>query len=172
MTSANQVVAGIDIGGTNTIIGLVTPGGEVVQISSMPTRAFSSPENLADIVSAEIKKMLHSAQTLIGIGIGAPNGNFHNGTVEYAPNLNWKGVVPLVKLFQERNNCQVRLTNDANAAALGEMLFGAAKGMKDFLFITLGTGLGSALVVNGEMVYGHDGFAGEDRKSTRLNSSH
>ena len=83
MTSANQVVAGIDIGGTNTIIGLVTPGGEVVQISSMPTRAFSSPENLADIVSAEIKKMLHSAQTLIGIGIGAPNGNFHNGTVEY-----------------------------------------------------------------------------------------
>lgn len=161
MTSANQVVAGIDIGGTNTVIGLVTRKGQIVGLTSMPTKTFCDPENLTEIVSLEIRKMLLPNHSLVGIGIGAPNGNFHTGTIEYAPNLNWKGIVPLAKLFEERNKCTVRLTNDANAAALGEMLFGAAKGIKNFLFITLGTGLGSALVVNGEMVYGHDGFAGE-----------
>jgi glucokinase len=161
MSSAIQVAAGIDIGGTNTVVGLVTREGEVLGLSAIPTKSFSGPENLSEVVSEEIKKMLLPNYSLQGIGIGAPNGNFHNGTIEYAPNLKWKGIVPLAKYFSERNNCLVRLTNDANAAALGEMIFGAAKGMKNFLFITLGTGLGSALVVNGEMVYGHDGFAGE-----------
>ena len=98
---------------------------------------------------------------LAGIGIGAPNGNYFKGTIEFAPNLKWEGIIPLAQLFSEKLNCKTILTNDANAAAIGEMIFGGAKGMKDFIFITLGTGLGSGIVANGEMIYGHDSFAGE-----------
>src|SRR6202000_1981174 len=96
-----------------------------------------------------------------GIGVGAPHGNFYSGTVEYAPNLPWKGTIPLPKLTQNKFQLQPILTNDANAAAIGEMMYGAAKGMKDFIMITLGTGVGSGIVANGKLIYGHDGFAGE-----------
>jgi len=98
---------------------------------------------------------------MIGVGVGAPNGNFYSGTIEYAPNLPWKGIIPLAKLMSEKFKLPVTLTNDANAAAIGEMMYGAAKGMKDFIMITLGTGVGSGIVANGQLIYGHDGFAGE-----------
>lgn len=96
-----------------------------------------------------------------GIGVGAPNGNYYTGTIEYAPNLPWKGIIPLAKLIEEKFGLPVTLTNDANAAAIGEMMYGAAKGMNDFIMITLGTGVGSGIVANGKLIYGHDGFAGE-----------
>jgi glucokinase len=96
-----------------------------------------------------------------GIGVGAPNGNVYTGTIEYAPNLPWKGIIPLAKLIQDKFKLPVKLTNDANAAAVGEMTYGAAKGMKDFILIALGTGVGSGIVANGELIYGHDGMAGE-----------
>ncbi len=157
-----QVAAGIDIGGTNTAFGLVDEKGNILHRDSIPTTDFPEPEGLISEVS---KRILDTAAKrklrLIGAGIGAPNGNFHYGTIEFAPNLNWKDVVPVARFFNEKLNCRAVLTNDANAAAIGEMIFGAAGGMKDFLFITLGTGVGSGIVVNGEVVYGHDGFAGE-----------
>ena len=155
------VAAGIDIGGTNTVFGLVDEEGKLLKRDSVPTKSFTEANELVDFVSDKLHKLLSPEQELMGIGVGAPNGNFYKGTIEFAPNLKWKGVVPLAELFEKKTNCKVVITNDANAAAMGELLFGAAKGMKNFLFITLGTGLGSGIVVNGEVVYGHDGFAGE-----------
>ncbi|MBN8696007.1 MAG: ROK family protein [Bacteroidetes bacterium] len=159
-----EIVAGIDIGGTNTVFGLVDKEGKLLVKESIPTGHFPIPEDLAAVVSEHIKKALlpfKNEYKLSGVGIGAPNGNYFKGTIEFAPNLKWQGVVPLAQLFEERLGVRTLLTNDANAAALGEMIFGGAKGMKDFLFITLGTGLGSGIVSNGEMIYGHDSFAGE-----------
>ena len=156
-----KVVAGIDIGGTNTVFGLVNSDGVILAQDHVPTSQFEHADSLAEEVGKKMLKLLGQQYTLMGTGIGAPNANYFKGTVEQAPNLNWKGVVPLSGIFENILHCPVKLTNDANAAALGEMTFGAAKGIKDFLFITLGTGLGSGIVVNGEMVYGHDGFAGE-----------
>ena len=166
-----ELVAAIDIGGTNTAIGLVDREGKIFAKSAISTTAFPDPKELVDAAAKKISGLLASAATeygwasadipLSGIGIGAPNGNYFNGTIEFAPNLKWKGVVPLARLFTERMNIKAVLTNDANAAALGEMYFGGAKWMKDFIFVTLGTGLGSGIVVDGRLVYGHDGFAGE-----------
>jgi len=158
-----QLVAGIDIGGTNTSFGLVNANGELVFKESVPTEHFPIPEDLVAVVCEHIKRAVLSFQNfeLLGAGIGAPNGNYFKGTIEFAPNLKWYGIIPLAKLFEERLGVKTSLTNDANAAAIGEMMFGAAKGMKDFIFITLGTGLGSGIVSNGELVYGHDSFAGE-----------
>lgn len=160
-----QLVAGIDIGGTNTVFGLVDAFGEIVFKKTIRTEDFAVPEDLVSVVSEGIEKSLFELTSgkceLVGVGIGAPNGNYFNGTIEFAPNLKWKGIIPLAKMFSDRLSCKAILTNDANAAAMGEMIFGGAKRMKDFIFITLGTGLGSGIVVNGEMVYGHDGFAGE-----------
>lgn len=159
-----KLVAAIDIGGTNTVFGLVDINGTILLKETVATEHFPIPEDLVAVVCEHIKKaMLQFSNTheLVGIGIGAPNGNYFNGTIEFAPNLKWKGVVPLAKLFSERLNVTTVLTNDANAAAIGEMMFGAAKGMKDFIFITLGTGLGSGIVANGELILGHDSFAGE-----------
>jgi glucokinase len=159
-----QLVAAIDLGGTNTVFGLVDREGHIILKESIPTAHFQIPEDMAAVVSEHIKLAMEKyagAYELVGVGIGAPNGNYYKGTIEYAPNLVWQGIVPLAKLFTEKLNVKTVLTNDANAAALGEMMFGGAKGMKDFIFITLGTGLGSGIVTNGEMVLGHDGFAGE-----------
>jgi glucokinase len=159
-----KLVVGIDIGGTNTVLGLVNSKGEILAKSTVPTENFPVPEHLVAIICEEIKKVFSafsSKYELAGIGVGAPNGNFFKGTIEFAPNLRWEGVVPLAKFFQDRIGLKTLLTNDANAAALGEMIFGGARGMKDFIFITLGTGLGSGIVANGEMIYGHDSFAGE-----------
>jgi len=159
-----KLVAGIDIGGTNTKFGLVDSTGNILFKEMIPTDHFPIPEDLVTEVCEHIEKAFHPFAPnyqLAGVGIGAPNGNYFKGTIEFAPNLKWQGIIPLAKLFSERLNCKVILTNDANAAAIGEMLFGGAKGMNNFIFITLGTGLGSGIVVNSEMVYGHDSFAGE-----------
>ncbi|MES2397464.1 MAG: ROK family protein [Bacteroidota bacterium] len=159
-----QLVAGIDIGGTNTVFGLVDSAGNILFKEAVPTAHFALPENLVAAISEHIEKYFlkfSENYELAGVGIGAPNGNYFKGTIEQAANLKWKGIIPLAGLFSDRLNCKVILTNDANAAAIGEMLFGGAKGMKDFIFITLGTGVGSGIVVNGGMVYGYDSFAGE-----------
>lgn len=155
-----QLAAGIDVGGTNTAIGLVDRNGRIAFRDRVDTRAFDTPGRFADTIVTRIQDALQGA-SLAGVGIGAPNGNFFTGSIESAPNLAWKGIVPLARLFEVRAGVRTILTNDANAAALGEMLFGAARGLRDFIFMTLGTGVGSGIVVNGALVYGHGGFAGE-----------
>ncbi len=159
-----QLAAGIDIGGTNTAYGLVDREGNILMKDTITTGNFSTAEEFVSAMEIVIRKALSSlgsSYSLAGIGIGAPNGNYYKGTIEFPPNLKWKGITPLAKYFEEKFDVKTVLTNDANAGAIGEMLFGGAKNMKDFIYITLGTGLGSGIVVNGELVYGHDGFAGE-----------
>jgi glucokinase len=157
-----EVVAGIDIGGTNTVIGLIDRSGTVVERSSISTINHPEINDFIDAVDKLIKNLAKKTGTqLMGIGIGAPNGNFHKGTIELAPNLVWKGVVPVADIMTAKAGVPVKLTNDANAAALGEMMFGGARGMKDFVVFTLGTGLGSGIVCGGEVLYGKTGLAGE-----------
>lgn len=158
-----QLSAGIDIGGTNTVIGLVDADGNVLAKSTISTTKYEVLEDYVSEVSNEINTHIEALQpcNVVGLGIGAPNGNYYNGTIEFAPNLRWKGVLPLRDLFSKHFSFPVFLTNDANAAAIGEMVYGNAKGMKDFIIITLGTGIGSGIVANGALIYGHDGFAGE-----------
>ncbi len=159
----NDTVIGIDIGGTFTKYGLVNRKGEVVGENAMPTKSDEPIESFLDRIQSNLDELMSDAgsATIKGIGIGAPNANYYSGNIEDAPNLGWKGVVPLRNLIQKRYDLPVYLTNDANAAAIGEMRYGAAQGMKNFVMITLGTGLGSGIVVNGQLVYGADGFAGE-----------
>ncbi len=159
-----EVVAGIDVGGTNTEIGLVNRGGACLCRSALVTTDFATPQEFVVAAHQLISQLVETASdqvALCGIGIGAPNGNFYHGSIEFAPNLAWKGIVPLVEIFKQFYRVPVVLTNDANAAAIGEGMFGAAKECRHFIVITLGTGVGSGIVVNGELVYGHDGFAGE-----------
>lgn len=163
-----KIALGIDIGGTNTAFGLVDKNGNVVIKDSIPTPKHGDINkyiiDLSDKIKALIKSYTDNNDVeIIGIGIGAPNGNFYKGTIEYAANLSFKGVIPFVELLKEQfpNIKQIALTNDANAAAMGEMIYGGAKGMKNFVMYTLGTGVGSGIIVNGELVYGCDGFAGE-----------
>ena len=158
-----EVIAGVDIGGTNTVFGLVDRDGTIVAENRLSTASYPKIEDFVSKLTDSLQKLIYSADSikLIGIGIGAPNANYHKGTIELAPNLAWKGIVPLASLIKEKINLPVAVTNDANAAAMGEMIFGGAKKIKDFIILTLGTGLGSGIVVNGELVYGHTGFAGE-----------
>jgi glucokinase len=158
-----DVVAGVDIGGTNTIIGLVDSEGKIIAEERLSTPDYAFADDFVIALDEKLKDMVSGLKeiNIAGIGIGAPNANFNKGTIELAPNLRWKGIIPLVKLTERRTGLKTRITNDANAAALGEMLFGGAKGMKHFIILTLGTGLGSGIVVDGEVVYGHTGFAGE-----------
>jgi len=159
-----DVTVGIDIGGTNSELGLVDAQGKCFVESSVDTTPEAGPESLVERLTTAIHEMhapLADTCTIVGIGIGAPNANYYKGTVEYPPNLGWSGVTPLVAFFKKRFDIPVVITNDANAAALGEARFGAAKGMRDVIVITLGTGLGSGIIANGELVYGVDGFAGE-----------
>lgn len=159
-----NVAIGIDIGGTNTDFGLIDREGKCYVKKSIRTDVSDNVETFLDILCGDLKKNISDKNgdlDIKGIGVGAPNGNFFTGKIKFAPNLRWRGVIPLVRLIKERMKMPVVMTNDANAAAYGEMIYGAAKGMKDFIVITLGTGLGSGIVINGEMVYGHDGFAGE-----------
>ncbi len=164
---AEALIAGVDIGGTNTAFGLVNAKGHILAWGSLPTTAYKTSEEFVIAVCAELRHLLSNLQDnpvafhIEGVGIGAPNAGFYTGTVENAPNLPWKEVIPFVQYFEQHLGVKAVLTNDANAAAVGEMVFGGAQGMKNFLFITLGTGLGSGIVVNGELVHGHDGFAGE-----------
>lgn len=158
-----KVVLGIDIGGTNTAFGFVDPEGKLLVEFSFPTHSQESAEKLFSRLHPEVKKLFSSLENnyqLVGIGVGAPNANYYKGTVELPPNLNW-GTVNIVELCEKYFSVPCAITNDANAAAIGELKFGAGKGLKDFIVITLGTGVGSGIIVNGELVYGHDGFAGE-----------
>ena len=160
----DSYIAGVDIGGTGTKFGIVDNLGNVLSSDTMSTRGHTD-------IHAYINELYDKLMILIdkvggvgrikGIGVGAPNGNIYTGTIEYAPNLPWKGIIPLAKLIQDKFKLPVKLTNDANAAAVGEMTYGAAKGMKNFILIALGTGVGSGIVANGELIYGHDGMAGE-----------
>lgn len=159
-----DVALGVDIGGTNTAFGFVDRNGKCLAESSIATNAHEPAKKLVARLHAaavESFKPLEGRSTLRGVGVGAPNANYYRGTVENPPNLKWKGVVRLADLIRRYYDLPVAVTNDANAAALGEMLYGAAKGMKDFIVITLGTGLGSGIVAGGNLVYGADGFAGE-----------
>jgi glucokinase len=161
---STEVVLGIDIGGTFTKLGLVDKSGVLLMEDEVrSTEHESIVEFIAEIhrhVEQSILK-LEEPVLLKGIGVGAPNGNFYSGTIEHAPNLVWKGIIPFVDLMEKQFGIPTVVTNDANAAALGEMLFGHAIGLDNFIMITLGTGLGSGLVVNGSLIYGNDGFAGE-----------
>jgi len=157
-------VVGIDIGGTNTVFGIVDARGTIIASSSIKTAGYPTAAEYADEVCKNLLPLIIAnggVDKIRGIGVGAPNGNYYTGTIEFAPNLPWKGILPLAAMFEERLGIPTALTNDANAAAIGEMTYGAARGMKDFIMITLGTGVGSGIVINGQLVYGHDGFAGE-----------
>ena len=158
-----NVVAGVDIGGTNTVFGVVNKAGKVLAEGHLKTTDYPAIEGFVKALGSGIRKLLEGKKDLklTGIGIGAPDANYHRGTIEHAPNLAWKGIVPLGDLVKKDLNVPVAVTNDANAAAMGEMVFGGAKNMKDFIVLTLGTGLGSGIVIDGKMVYGHTGFAGE-----------
>ena len=156
-----KVVAGVDIGGTNTVFGLTDHEGVVHITGSLKTGDYSDGELFIQDLAKAISNALTPELKLVGIGIGCPNGNHYKGTMVNAPNLNMKGVVEFVKRFEEIFSVPTVLTNDANAAAIGEMVFGGAKGLKDFAMVTLGTGVGSGFVANGQMVYGHDSFGGE-----------
>ena len=157
-------VIGLDLGGTNSVFGIVDARGEIKASTAIKTQAYA---DVNDYVQAGVDALqpiidvVGGIGQIKGMGIGAPNANYYTGTIENAANLLWKGSVPLARLFSEKLGIPVALTNDANAAALGEMTYGVARGMKNFIMITLGTGVGSGIVVNGELVYGSDGFAGE-----------
>lgn len=160
-----EVVIGIDVGGTFTKYGIVDKNGVCLREKFTNTEKFTDFDLYLKNLQSEIDKTIQTLGADIevkGIGIGAPNGNYYKGTIENAPNLNWKGKINFVDKFKKfYPNIPIVLTNDANAAAIGEMLYGGAKNMKNFIVITLGTGLGSGIVVDGNLVYGQDGFAGE-----------
>jgi glucokinase len=164
ISQRQELAIGIDIGGTNTVFGIVDHRGDISYRGAISTRKHN---NVTDYINELYDALVPAIDevgginAIRGIGIGAPNGNYYNGTIEYAPNLPWKGVIPLAQLMTDKFNVSCSLTNDANAAAVGEMMYGVARGMKDFIMITLGTGVGSGIVANGQLIYGHDGFAGE-----------
>lgn len=166
-TEMKPYVIGLDLGGTNSVFGIVDSRGEIKATTAIKTQGYDKVEDYVDACVDALQVIIDQVggiEKIKAMGIGAPNGNFYNGTIEFAPNLAWahNGVVPLAKLFSERlNDIPVGLTNDANAAAIGEMIYGVARGMKNFIVITLGTGVGSGIVVNGQLLYGSDGFAGE-----------
>lgn len=163
MDISNELAIGIDIGGTNTKYGVVNHRGQILQKGEIKTDEYPTIGAFIDALHDKLEPVIISVSksNVQGIGVGAPNGNYYSGTIEYAPNLKWKGIVPLAKLMSEKFDLPAALTNDANAAAVGEMNYGAARGMKDFIMITLGTGVGSGIVANGHLILGHDGFAGE-----------
>jgi glucokinase len=158
-------VIGMDMGGTNTVFGVVDTRGNVISKSAIKTASHPEDVNLyINDIYVEMMKLIDTAggiDKIKGIGIGAPNGNYYTGNIEFAPNLPWKGVIPFANLMADKFGIPAALTNDANAAAVGEMTYGAAHGMKNFIMITFGTGVGSGIVIDGKVVYGHDGFAGE-----------
>ena len=174
MNGQKNYAIGVDLGGTNTVFGIVDAQGNIVAQNSIKTQAYSTAEEFVEAGMACLQPLMDQVggiDSIAGMGIGAPNANYYSGAIETAPNIAWAHdtVVPLAKMFSESlAPCSsplapfpVRMTNDANAAAMGEMAYGAARGMKNFIVITLGTGVGSGIVINGQLVYGHDGFAGE-----------
>lgn len=159
-----QFAVGIDVGGTTTKFGIVNRDGEIIYQDRIPSNAHDVVEDFIDDLYNKLFPKIQEAggiENFVGIGMGAPNGNFYTGTIEYAPNLRWKGIIPIAKLISEKFGLHTKLTNDANAAAMGEMIFGCTRDIKHFITITLGTGVGSGIVIDGKIVLGHDGFAGE-----------
>lgn len=159
-----EITAGVDIGGTNTKFGLVDRHGNVLFQNSISTQTHDSFADYLKSLSNELRKALTTLDfeyKFLGIGVGAANGNYYKGTIEHATNLKWKGIIPLAQMLHDEFKAPALVTNDANAAAVGEMIYGAAKGLKDFIVITLGTGLGSGIVCNGQLVNGKHGIAGE-----------
>lgn len=164
METEKPYVIGMDLGGTNSVCGIVDARGNILCTDSVKTQQYPNIEDYIQAVCNILMPMIEKVggiEKIKGFGIGAPNGNYYNGTIEHAPNLPWKGIVPMANMFKTKLGIPVALTNDANAAAIGEMTYGAARGMKNFIVITLGTGVGSGIVINGQLVYGCDGFAGE-----------
>lgn len=160
---AQPLALGIDIGGTGTAFGIVDRRGQIIEKGEMSTKGHPTVQDFIAALTSAVAPLVTKVgrENIAGVGVGAPNANFYTGEIAYAANLPWEGVIPLAKLLQEALHQKVTITNDANAAAIGEMIYGAAKGMKDFILITLGTGVGSGFVANGQLIYGHDGFAGE-----------
>ena len=159
-----KLAIGIDIGGTNTKFGVVDTTGNILWKGEMKTTGHAQPNSYVEALRATVIPGIEKCggiKGFCGIGVGAPNGNYYSGCIEHAANLEWKGIVPIADMISKAFQLPVQLTNDANAAAMGEMQYGAARGMKDFIVITLGTGVGSGIVSNGKLVIGHDGFAGE-----------
>lgn len=160
-------VIGLDLGGTNSVFGIVDSRGEIKATTAIKTQGYDNVEDYVDASIEALKVIIDQVgglEKIKAMGIGAPNGNYYKGTIEFAPNLSWghDGIVPLAEMFSKKlNDIPVGLTNDANAAAIGEMTYGVARGLKNFIVITLGTGVGSGIVIDGKMVYGCDGFAGE-----------
>lgn len=160
----SKYAIGIDIGGTNTKFGIVDKNGHILKQDRLLTNGPEGVQDFIDELHLKLMPMIEEAGGLndfTGIGIGAPNGNYYTGNIEYAANLKWRGIIPFAKMVSDKFDLPVKLTNDANAAAMGEMMYGCAKGMKHFITITLGTGVGSGIVIDGKIVLGHDGFAGE-----------
>lgn len=159
-----EYAIGIDVGGTTTKFGIVNHRGDILNGGDIVTNKHTDINLFIDELYKELQPAIEAVggkRFIKGIGVGAPNGNYYSGTIDYAPNLHWKGIIPLASLIAERFGKPCTLTNDANAAAIGELMYGAGRGMRDFIMITLGTGVGSGIIVNGQLVYGHDGFAGE-----------
>lgn len=159
-----KYAVGIDVGGTTAKFGIVDRNGKILEQDRIPTNAHEVVEEFIEDLYQKLKPMIDRVggnDNFAGIGMGAPNGNFYSGTIEYAPNLKWKGIIPIAELIHKKFNLVTKLTNDANAAAMGEMMYGCAKSTQHFITITLGTGVGSGIVTDGKIVLGHDGFAGE-----------
>ena len=169
MTQENLIkpyVIGLDLGGTNSVFGIVDSRGDIKATTTIKTQGYETVDEYVEASVEALKIIIDQVggiEKIKAMGIGAPNGNYYTGTIEFAPNLSWghNGIVPLAKMFSDKLGIPVALTNDANAAAIGEMTYGVARGMKNFIVITLGTGVGSGIVINGQLVYGSDGFAGE-----------
>lgn len=165
MNNNKQLVVGIDLGGTNTVFGLVDENSNILNTLTLPTQEYEKADEFTNAAANTIRELTANfggTSLVRAIGIGAPCGNFNAGTIEHAANLKWgKGIIPVCNMLKEKLGIAAYITNDAKAAALGEMKFGAAKGMKNFIEITLGTGVGSGIVANGRLIYGCDGFAGE-----------
>jgi len=164
MTNSKPYVIGIDMGGTNTVFGIVDARGIVIASNSIKTRKHANFEDYIGELCTELNRLItdnDAVDKIYGIGVGAPNANYFTGMIEDGVNLPWPTPIPFAKMLSDKMGVPVAITNDANAAAIGEMTYGAARGLKDFIMITLGTGVGSGIIINGQLVYGHDGFAGE-----------
>lgn len=164
MDTIKPYVIGLDLGGTNSVFGIVDARGQIISTTAIKTQAYPDVEDYVKAGCEALQPIIDAGigiEHIQGMGIGAPNANYYTGTIENAANLVWKGSIPLAQMFSEKLGVPVAMTNDANAAAMGEMTYGVAKGMKNFIMITLGTGVGSGIVINGQVVYGCDGFAGE-----------
>lgn len=164
MTNSKPYVIGIDMGGTNTVFGIVDARGIVLASNSIKTRKHANINDYIDELYDECTRLIKSIDAegkIYGIGVGAPNANFFTGMIEDGVNLLWPTPIPFAQMLSDKFGIPVAITNDANAAAIGEMTYGVARGLKDFIMVTLGTGVGSGIVINGQLVYGHDGFAGE-----------